>query len=195
MYSNCLIEAVKAKLKDPKNTYIFKTPKEINEILHFMWKKGDFYYHAPIVGKIHWYNRLFHKTVVKKCSKESFDALIVRYTKNSSLKNKKRVAKITKSEFVNLPNQRWTIHFENEDDFMTNKDYEYFKKVMKREPVFKYTDPITEELKLGSLEDLENLKNVKTNFMWKLVGLLDDDFLYTYVNINKNLKTWETLED
>lgn len=192
MYSNCLVEALKAKIKDPKNVYIFKTPFSINDDLHFMWKKGDFYYHAPIIGKSHWYNLFFHKVNLKKCSKESFDALIIRYTKNADLKTKEKVAKVTKSEFANLPNQIWGAHFENEEDLMTQENYKYFKKVMKREPIFKYVDPINEEFKLGSLEDL---KKIKRNFVWKLVGLLDDDFANIYRNLNKNLKTWENLED
>ena len=47
MYSNCLIEAIKAKIKDPKNVQIIKLPKEVNgRKSHFMWVKENFVYHA-----------------------------------------------------------------------------------------------------------------------------------------------------
>ena len=41
-YSNCFIEAVKAKLRDPKNTHIIYVTPEINRGLwHFFWVKND----------------------------------------------------------------------------------------------------------------------------------------------------------
>lgn len=46
MYSNCLFEAIKAKLKDPKNVKIHKVPAFLNPNFktpfpHFYWTKGD----------------------------------------------------------------------------------------------------------------------------------------------------------
>lgn len=38
MYSNCLIEAIRAKLKDPKNIHIHLYPPSLNRYcLHFYW--------------------------------------------------------------------------------------------------------------------------------------------------------------
>ena len=47
MYSNCLFEAIKAKLKAPKNVRIHKIPAFLNPDFktpfpHFYWTKGDF---------------------------------------------------------------------------------------------------------------------------------------------------------
>mgnify|MGYP002857447552 CR=1 FL=1 len=47
MYSNCLFEALKAKIKDPKNVRIIRLPKEINHgYSHYMWIKDGFVYHS-----------------------------------------------------------------------------------------------------------------------------------------------------
>lgn len=42
MYSNCLFEALKAKVKDPKNTHIHFHRSDVGIIPHFWWedKKG-----------------------------------------------------------------------------------------------------------------------------------------------------------
>ncbi len=44
MYSNCLIEALKAKIKDPKNVAIHKIPANLNNcggLPHFWWSVGE----------------------------------------------------------------------------------------------------------------------------------------------------------
>lgn len=44
MYSNCLIEALKAKIKDPKNVTIHTFPAKVNGhgiFPHFWWSVGD----------------------------------------------------------------------------------------------------------------------------------------------------------
>ena len=48
MYSNCLFEAIKAKIKDPKNVQIHLIPPSINNWnLHFYWinKSNQTIYH------------------------------------------------------------------------------------------------------------------------------------------------------
>lgn len=53
MYSNCLFEALKAKIKDPKYVRIIRLPKEVNAgICHIMWIKGDTVFHAYSSGGI-----------------------------------------------------------------------------------------------------------------------------------------------
>lgn len=44
-YSNCLIEAIKAKVKDPFRIKIMYVPPKGNGIIgHFMWTDGEFDY-------------------------------------------------------------------------------------------------------------------------------------------------------
>ena len=46
MISNCLFEAVKAKLKDPRNVKIYLYPPRINDgKVHFYWTNGEQFYH------------------------------------------------------------------------------------------------------------------------------------------------------
>ena len=52
MYSNCLFEAIKAKIKDPKNVYIFRVPKRFSGgAIHFMWYDGKKYYHSVMTDR------------------------------------------------------------------------------------------------------------------------------------------------
>ena len=45
-YSNCLAEALKAWIKDPKNVKIIYLPKKWNHgAKHFLWVKGGKVYH------------------------------------------------------------------------------------------------------------------------------------------------------
>ena len=46
MISNCLFEAIKAKLKNPQNVRIIRLPKEISSTAHFMWINKNNVYHA-----------------------------------------------------------------------------------------------------------------------------------------------------
>ena len=54
MYSNCLVEAIKAKIKDPKAVRIIYLPKKWNNgARHFMWIKGveSYAWLTMIVGR------------------------------------------------------------------------------------------------------------------------------------------------
>lgn len=42
-YSNCLIEALKAKFKEPENVKIVKAKSAYKMLPHFLWDKGDGY--------------------------------------------------------------------------------------------------------------------------------------------------------
>ena len=68
-YSNCLIEALKAKIKDPKNakiTYIspFKNKKFQP---HFLWSDGKDDYDFGVSDKnLKWYNLILFKGEIRK---------------------------------------------------------------------------------------------------------------------------------
>ena len=67
MYSNCLFEAIKAKIKDPKNVYIFRVPKRFGGgAIHFMWYDGKKYYHSVMTDRtnVKWYKKLWHNQEV-----------------------------------------------------------------------------------------------------------------------------------
>lgn len=77
MYSNCLFEALKAKIKDPKNVHIIYLPKKWNRgNLHFYWIKGEdiFHYTNPKYNR----TKILFKGTIKKENFETFEAFILR---------------------------------------------------------------------------------------------------------------------
>lgn len=77
MYSNCLIEAVKAKIKDLKAVRIIYLPKKWNNgTRHFMWVKGDKVYHYTHEESEK--GSLLFKGFIKEQDLETFEAFILR---------------------------------------------------------------------------------------------------------------------
>lgn len=59
MYSNCLFEALKAKIKHPKTVQIlFLKSRVFGKYSHFMWREADKAKHA-YNPKINWWNIWF----------------------------------------------------------------------------------------------------------------------------------------
>ena len=66
MYSNCLFEALKAKIKDPKNVRIFFIPRKINHNeFHFMWTDGKKVYHSYNKNKAICLGKILFKPAIK----------------------------------------------------------------------------------------------------------------------------------
>ena len=94
-YSNCFIEALKAKIKNPRNVKIHLYPTELNGgELHFYWTDGVNFYHFVkenknaiflFKGKIKVYEKnLFydfmgHKMFVKNLTREDAMKLVKKY--------------------------------------------------------------------------------------------------------------------
>lgn len=82
MYSNCLFEAIKAKIKDPKNVQIIYLPSRLNVYkgCHFMWtdKSSEedvlFEFIYPADNKKH--NRFLFKGNIVKTSRERFQRAV-----------------------------------------------------------------------------------------------------------------------
>lgn len=72
-YSNCLIEALRAKYKDPKNVKvgIYWKPWTRKKFwgFHAWWKVGDTdtEYHFVSIDTITWLNYWWHKGQIKSC--------------------------------------------------------------------------------------------------------------------------------
>ncbi len=75
MYSNCLFEAIKAKIKDPKIKF-FKVPYPISTTNHYMWFDGKNYFHS-VAYKPTWYNHFWHKQFIKKVDEISFNHFVL----------------------------------------------------------------------------------------------------------------------
>lgn len=67
-YSNCMIEALKAKLKDWNNIKITYIPAKYNEILcpHFLWSDGKYDYDFGTNKYLKWYERIWFYGEIRK---------------------------------------------------------------------------------------------------------------------------------
>ena len=82
-YSNCFIEMVKAKLKNPK-VKIMYMPAFLNEVPcpHWMWMDEDGEHDFLFSGKLPWWKWIWHKghirTVHRGCYKGCMSQMIER---------------------------------------------------------------------------------------------------------------------
>lgn len=103
MYSNCLIEALKAKIKDPKNVHIIYLPKKWNMgINHYMWVKDGMVYHYTH-DKVNTKQQYLFKGYVKKQSMEAFEAFILRQNRFCFEKDRIKFAKKLRFPSINKP--------------------------------------------------------------------------------------------
>lgn len=191
MYSNCLFEAWKAKLKDWNNVYIFNTPKELNNTHHFMWKRDDKYYHAKIASNRHWWNYIWHKVKLKEIPNYVFDRYIVNYSEWEDLKTKKKIAKITNSDFAKIgKGWNWSLAEHRHDELISKEDVKYFEKVLKIKAKFKIIK--NGEMQIVDYKGFLEFGKTKDDFEWKLLDYFDDDFARAYRD--KAETDWEKLQ-
>lgn len=74
-YSNCLLEALKAKIRDPVNIKIRYLPMELNEtpIPHFMWQDENYTYDFHTKGKLTFFQQFYHKGNIRKKDLNYYD--------------------------------------------------------------------------------------------------------------------------
>lgn len=67
-YSNCLIEAIKAKLKNWKQIKITYVSPFDNEVFcpHFLWSDGEYDYDFGICKKLKWYEKIYFKGNIRR---------------------------------------------------------------------------------------------------------------------------------
>lgn len=69
--SNCLIEAAKAKLKDPRRVKLYFCKPNKRQMFHFMWSdsKADYDFSDRGHGKTLWYKCLLFKGQIRQFRK------------------------------------------------------------------------------------------------------------------------------
>ena len=96
-YSNCLIEVIKAKIKNPKIKVMY-LPAFLNDVYcpHWMWldENGEHDFHYS--GYLKWYKRIWYKgeirTVHKGCYKKCINQMIdYKYYLNKGENNEKAI--------------------------------------------------------------------------------------------------------
>lgn len=94
MYSNCLFEALKAKIKDPKNVKVLLIPPSINQgRIHFCWSLEDRIYHYTDTTNKK--NQIWFSGKLKNYDKRYFEGLIIMrmYNAKYSIKRAVKTAK------------------------------------------------------------------------------------------------------
>lgn len=69
-YSNCLLEALKAKIKDPKRVKLTYLPPTVNECFcpHWLWSDGEHDYDFGVERYLKWYERIWFKGHIRQRS-------------------------------------------------------------------------------------------------------------------------------
>lgn len=94
-YSNCLIEAIKAKIKDPKHIKIHRISLKLNHNrIHFYWTDSEKFYHY-VNPNLHTKNLLWFKGVYKVYDSKLFNGIMLCRMEqlNWSVEKKAKVAK------------------------------------------------------------------------------------------------------
>ena len=172
--SNCLFEALKAKLRNPKGVKMFKVPKEFSERIHFMSREGDFYYHTYIKNYDRFHFLFDFKT--KKIPAHVFESFAIHYLMFEDIKTKRKVAKTTALKFAEMKNEwGWCIVKYKNKCLPKQSDLTYYEKVLRCPLKFKVCQ--NGEMKTMTLKEM---KKIKDDFEWKFIGLFDPDFDRVY---------------
>ena len=172
MYSNCLFEAIKAKIKDPKNVMIIKLPKIATNRGHWGWTDGEYFYHSYNTNR-KWYNKWWHPSKTKKVEFAVFESFILKYLRYQNIKTKRKIIKnlhLRSNEFVS---NKWTLVWVDErEKFLPKKEIvDYLKKIQKGSVYFKVI-----ENKIPKIVSYEELLQIKGFFKWKIVSAFDEDW-------------------
>lgn len=102
MYSNCLFEAIKAKIKDPKNVHIHLIPPTLNNFrMHFYWidlKENRFFHYCAKEGHCR-LEILFNGTLREKPT-ILFEELLYKKMKEAKWSESKQIKTAKKLGFI-----------------------------------------------------------------------------------------------
>lgn len=164
MYSNCLVEVIKAKIKDPKAVRIIYLPKKWNNgARHFMWIKGDKVYHYTHEESVK--GGILFKGFVKVQDLETFEAFILHRLGNKWKINKEEVGR--KLRFPSIKKEgylNWSRYWPEEEltDFP------------EKNKICKYVLISDKSNQVRSVK-IEDLKKEEIKYMdWKYLSPYDD---------------------
>ena len=174
-YSNCLFEALKAKIKNSK-VKVFKAPKEINDCCHFMWCDNEFYYHAYNFKKTR--NIVFYEYKTKRIPRHVFESFTLNYLKFKSKEEKEKIGKVCGLK-ITKSHSEWDWKIEGCPIEVDAKFVDFYKKVVKKDLLFK----VCKNNKM-EIVDYETLSKKEGEFEYKAVDVFDDD----WERLNRNIK-------
>lgn len=191
IYSNCLIEALKAKAKDPAHIRVVRFPKVLTERVHFGWTDGEFLYHAydpcfKMKNKIRRNLELIYKVKIKKIPFTVFEAYLCDNLKGDKMTPQKQRELLKKFGVrladipYTIPDDGWNWVFDD-TDLPSESDVRYMEKIF-RGKVFMKVVKRDKYMKVMTYEKLMKIKS-RNGWGWRYVTQMDgSDFqgLYGY---------------
>ena len=198
-YSNCLIEAVRAKFKDPDHIKIIVIkPHIISKTLHIAWTDGEYFYHA--YNQNHkWWNRYLYKPTFKKVPFIVFEALVCDKLKGESAEFQKDVLKTLGIHLADIPYtdcSRWCWVC-GEEDLPKQEDVRYMEKLFRGKVFIKV---VTEKvgMKVLTYEEVLKLKigkSLSDMWGWRYVTPMDTPDYYGLYGYHKRIRESEITDE
>lgn len=193
MYSNCFIEALRAKLKDPKNIKMFRIPKEVSDTKHWMWfdSSRECYCHFS-ANKPRWYNHWFHKGKFVSRQEKVFNKFAVSHLKGVSLERKKEIGEKLALKSLTYFSENWISVEGNLEKVLPAYKISFLESTFKKKVLLKISfggmlSILDYETFKSTYEKVKN-KSVKI----KVISPLDGDFYeYTTLNTFGTEITWD----
>ena len=192
MYSNCLFEAIKAKIKDPKTVQIIYLKGGLfGKKAHFMWRNGCEIFHAynPKGSS----NIFIYKVSYKNISFDSFEAYVLDAIKKLPFEKQIIYAKKLHLKSIEIPGVlNWTNLIKDSDPDFSNvpkkEDFYYLTKILRSEPLIKVL--INRKIKTLTFDELISCEKI---IQWKYVTPFDND--YTTINgWNRNREIFKEIQ-
>lgn len=192
MYSNCLFEAIKAKIKDPKNVYIFRVPKRFGGgATHFMWydSKTSKYYHSVAIDKdAHkkFFRKLWHNQKLKEVEETYFNAFILERLKihGFSVKKVKKAAKKMHLRILKINNKYQNSNPNYGPNLPNSEEVNFLRKTFRKEPSFKvvkFYSRYDREMTIMTYDELVKcILDEQMYVYWKFIGIDDEEFTWLY---------------
>ena len=175
-YSNCVFEAVIAKLKDPEHIRIilFK-PHTISEVFHVGWTDGEYFYHA-YDHNFKSRNHFLYKPTVKKVPFIVFESWIRDNLKSKPIEFQKKMMKECGIHLIDIPYTDcscwcWIC---DESDLPKEEDVRYMEKVF-RSKVFIKVVKQDEGMQVMTYEQIKQMRitNDEHLYGWRYVTPMD----------------------
>lgn len=202
MRSNCLIEALKARISNP-NVTIFKLPRVMSRVRHYMWFDGKDYAHFTLTGTYKWYKTLWFEGHFKKVSEVVFNRLALQYLCFVDVEERIKIGKKLRLRVVNTFSKNWqhcTDYTKDEDlagldgyaNLPVKEDIDFLSKVTGTKVLIKVAKD--KNLELLTFDEVLKLKQNKESFSFKVLGPLDDDFfMYKDYRCRSNRMSWDEI--
>lgn len=202
MRSNCLIEALKARMSNP-NVTIFRVPRVMSKIRHYMWFDGKDYAHFALTGTYKWYKALWFEGHFKKINEVVFNRFALQYLCFVDVEERIKIGKKLRLKVVNIFSKDWQRCADYTDDedlagydgyanLPAKEDIDFLSKVTGTTVLIKVAK--NKSLELLTFDEVLKLKQNKESFSFKVLGPLDDDFfMYKNYRYRSNRMSWDEI--